>query len=91
MSWLFVHVEKNDLIRKVKLISKFTTSQPGIERVTLHILLNISSIKGNQKMRFGQIIEYIKRNIFLQIHLEIKAGELVPDLILFFEKALYFM
>ena len=42
-------------------------------------------------MRFDQIIEYIKRNIFLQIHLEIKAGELVPDLILFFEKALYFM
>ena len=42
-------------------------------------------------MKFGQIIEYIKRNIFLQIHPENKARELLSDLILFFEKALYFM
>ena len=30
-----------------------------------HILLNISRIKGNQMMKFGQLIEHLKRNIFL--------------------------
>ena len=38
-------------------------------------------------MKFGQVIEYNKRNIFL-FHVENEAGRLVPDL-LFFLKALY--
>ena len=42
------------------------TSQPGKQRITIHILLNISRIKGNQTMKFGQLIEYPKRNIFLK-------------------------
>ena len=29
-------------------------------------MLNISQIKGNQKMKFGQLIEYPKSNIFLK-------------------------
>ena len=41
------------------------TSQPGYQRITTHILLNISRIKGNQAMKFGQLIEYPKINIFL--------------------------
>ena len=32
----------------------------------IHILPNISQSKGNQTMKFGQLIEYNKRNIFLQ-------------------------
>ena len=32
----------------------------------MHILLNISRIKGNQKMKFGQLIEYNQGNIFRQ-------------------------
>ena len=40
------------------------TSQPGQQRITRHKLLNISQIKGNQAMKFGQLIEYLKRNIF---------------------------
>ena len=40
------------------------TSQPGEQRIKTHILLNISRIKGNQKMKFGQLIEHPKRNIF---------------------------
>ena len=67
LSWLFVQVETtNDLIRKIRLTSKFMTSQPGQQRITIHIFLNISRIKGNQTMQFGQLIEYNKRNIFLQ-------------------------
>ena len=42
------------------------TSQPGLQAVAIHILLNISQSKGNQTMKFGQLIEYNKRNIFLQ-------------------------
>ena len=40
------------------------TSQPDSQRITTHILLNISRIKGNQTMKFGQLIEHAKRNIF---------------------------
>ena len=39
-------------------------SQPGLQ--TLKILLIISQSKDNQIMKFGQLIEYNKRNVFLQ-------------------------
>ena len=42
------------------------TSQPGLQTTAAHILPNISQNKGNQTMKFGQLIEYIKSNIFLQ-------------------------
>ena len=42
------------------------TSQPGLPAISIHILPNISKTKGNQTMTFGQLIEYNKRNIFLQ-------------------------
>ena len=63
------------------------TSQPGLQTVAIHILPNISQSKGNQTMKFGQLIEYKKRNIFLQNYTENDAGRLVPGLFLFFEKA----
>ena len=61
-------------------------SQPGLQTITIHILSNISRSKGNQ-MKLGQLIEYNKRNIFLQIYAENKAKRLVPDLFLIFKKA----
>ena len=42
------------------------TSQHGSQTTAIHILPNISQSKGNQTMKFGQLIEYNKRNIFLQ-------------------------
>ena len=42
------------------------TSQPGIQTIAIHILPNISRSKGNQTMKFGQLIEYILINIFLE-------------------------
>ena len=42
------------------------TSQPGLQTIAIHILPNISQSKGNQTMKFGQLIEYKKINIFLQ-------------------------
>ena len=41
------------------------TSQPGLLTIAMHILPNISQSKGNQAVKFGQLIEY-NRNIFLQ-------------------------
>ena len=41
-------------------------SQPGKQTIAIHLLPNISRSKGNQKMKFGQLIEYNMRNIFLE-------------------------
>ena len=41
------------------------TSQPGKQTIAVHILPNISRSKGNQTVKFGQLIEYNMRNIFL--------------------------
>ena len=40
-------------------------------------------------MKFGQLIEYNKRNIFLQKSCRNEAGRLVSDPFLFFKKALH--
>ena len=37
------------------------TSQPGLQTIAIYILPNISQSKGNQTMKFGQLIEYNKR------------------------------
>ena len=42
------------------------TSQPGLQTIAIHILPNISESKGNQAIKFGQLIELNKVNIFLQ-------------------------
>ena len=88
LSWLFGHVE-NELIRKIRLISTFMTSQPGQQRITTHILLNISRTKGNQALKFGQLIEHPKRNIFLQKFCRKWVGEICSRPLLFFKKAWY--
>ena len=41
-------------------------SQPGLQTISIHIIPNVSQSKYNQAMKFGQLIEYNKRNIFLQ-------------------------
>ena len=42
------------------------TSQAGLQAIAKHILPHISQSKSNQATKFGQLIEYNKRNIFLQ-------------------------
>ena len=39
-------------------------------------------------MKFGQLIEYSKRNFFFKNRAENETGTLVPDLFLFLKKAL---
>ena len=62
----FGHVEKNSLIRKIRLISKYMTSQPDSQANPIDILPNISQSKGNQAMELGQLVEGNKWNVFLQ-------------------------
>ena len=59
-------IRKNGLIRKIKLISNFMTSQPGKKTIAIHILPNISRSKCNQIMEFDQLIEYNIKTFFLE-------------------------
>ena len=58
----FLSCWKNGLIREIRLMSKIMTSQPGEETITIHILPNISW----SKMKLGQLIDYIKKNVFFK-------------------------
>ena len=44
----------------------------------MHTLPNISRSKGNQTMRFGQLIEYNMKNIFLEKSCKKCGGETSP-------------
>ena len=45
----------------------------------MHILLNISQSKENETMKFGELIEYNIRNIFLENHKQNMLEELFSD------------
>ena len=44
---------KNSLVRKIRLTSKFMTSQPGLQTIAINILPNISHKKGSKTIKFG--------------------------------------
>ena len=68
------------MIRKITLVSKIVTSQPGKQTITIYALPNISRSKGNQAMKFGQLIEYNMRNIFLKKSYIKSGGKTIPRL-----------
>ena len=74
----FLVMQQNGLIRKINFISNFMTSQPGQQRILIHILRNISRSKSNQTMTFGQLIECNTRNIFLENLYKKYYGETSP-------------
>ena len=55
---------QNRLIKKIRLISNYLTSQPGQQTIVMHVLGNISRNKGNQTMKFDQLIKCNMRSIF---------------------------
>ena len=77
LSCLFGQVEKG-LIRKIRLFLKFMTSQLGKQTIATCILPNISRSKNNQAMKFGQLMEYNTRNIFLEKSYTKCSGETTP-------------
>ena len=63
------------------------TSQPELETIAIHILPNISQSKDNQTMKFGQLMEYNKRNIFFsKIMRKMWQGDYSPTRFCFLEK-----
>ena len=61
------------------------TSKPGEQTIAVHILPNISRSKDIQAMKLGQLIEYIKKNIFFfKSYAQNNAAGQVPDPFLFF-------
>ena len=55
-------------------------SQPEKKTNAIHILPNISRSKGNQAMKFGQLIEYNMRKILLKkINAQNVVEKLFPD------------
>ena len=72
---------KNGFIRKIRLILKFMTSQPGLQTITIHMLPNISRSKDNQTMKFGQLTECNMGNIFVEKSYPKCAGEIIPRLL----------
>ena len=71
-------MKKNILIGKVRLSSRYMTSQLGKQTIAMHILPNIFRSKGNQTMKFGQLIEYNIRNIVLEKPYIKYEGETIP-------------
>ena len=53
--------------------------------ITKHRKPNISRIKGNHTMKFGQLIRYNMKKLFFKDHA--KNERLVPNILLFFKKA----
>ena len=64
----FLIMQKNSLIRKIWLFSKFITSQPEKQTFAIHILPNILRRKDNETIKFAHLIEYNMRNYFPENH-----------------------
>ena len=58
-------------------------SKPGQQTSTIHILSNISQSKGNQNMKFGQLIEP-RETFFFKDYTENAKERLAPGLFLLF-------
>ena len=54
------------------------TSQPGKQTIVIYMLPNISRSKGNQTMKFGQVIECNMKNLFLEKSYTKHGGETSP-------------
>ena len=58
-------MQENGLKTKLKLISKFLTTQTEQHIIAIEMFSITSRSKGNQAMKFGQLIKDKVRNIFL--------------------------
>ena len=70
-------MKKNGFIRNIRLISEFMASQARKQTISMHLLLNIARSKDKQTMKFGQLIEYKMRNIFLEKSYTKYGGETI--------------
>ena len=59
-------MQEKQLDQKYKVNFKTHNAQPSLQTSPIRILPNISQSDGKQIMKFGQLIEYYKRNMFPQ-------------------------
>ena len=64
-------------------------SQTGQQIIAIYKLSNISRSKGNQEMKFSQLIKYSVENIFLKNYAENEVWRFILDLFSVFKKVLY--
>ena len=57
---------KNSFVAETTFNLKINDVTTGKQTIAIHILPNISEIKGNQTMKVGQLMEYNMKNIFLE-------------------------
>ena len=55
------------------------TSQPGQQAIVIHTLPSILRSKDNQTIKFGKLIEYNMKIIFLKNHMQDVVEKLAPD------------
>ena len=55
------------------------TSQPGKQTIAIYVLPNISKSKCNQTIKFGQLIEYHMKNVFLENYTQTVVEKLFLD------------
>ena len=61
-------------------------SQPGLQKIAIHILYNVSQSKGKQRTEFGQLKKKKRDVFFFKNYAENKARRLVIDFFLFIKK-----
>ena len=66
------------MLKALFVLEMVMVSQTGQQIITIHILPNILRIKDNQTLKLGQLIEYNKRNIFLEKSHTKCGGEACP-------------
>ena len=62
----------------LKMFVKIYDVTSWLKNNSIHILPNILRSKGNQTMKFDQLIEYNMRNIFVEKSYTKCAGEIIP-------------
>ena len=64
--------------KKAKVIFKIYDVISREKMIIIHILPEISKSKGNQTVKFGQLLQYNIRNIFLEVSCTKFGGETSP-------------
>ena len=75
----FLVMYKKRLDLKYQLNFKLYNVLTWLTKITVHILPNILQSKGNQTMKFGQLIEYNRETFFLKNHTQNVGEKLFQD------------
>ena len=84
--WSF---RRNGFIRRIGLVLKFVTSQPGSQTIQYTYHATCHKVKATRQWNLVSKLNVTRRFFLSRNHVEIEAEGLVPDFFLFFLKKLY--